>query len=195
MARISKHIFSRKSSKRAFTLIEAVMAATLTAVIFTVLTSVFKAGTKAMDSISKDNELAQHARVTMGRIVSELRYAERGTVFGNNVLQFSTRKLVDNDDDVETIQYGRSVSAGRQYIQRAIDGGAGAVVGGTLIGNVDPIDATLFRSTGYKRSAGILTALVAGDTADMAVAVEVGLEFQDNSGDALNLVSFVTFRN
>ena len=107
----------KKNNKKGVTLIELVLALALIAIILISLTSIFNISLKAWSASGKKTELVQNARIAMERMMSDLRYAVSISQFSDNVLEFDTRYLVNEDDSIETITYYKSGAS----LYRAVD--------------------------------------------------------------------------
>ncbi|MDD5449297.1 MAG: prepilin-type N-terminal cleavage/methylation domain-containing protein [Candidatus Omnitrophica bacterium] len=97
-------------TRNGITLIEVSLALALISVILLALTNILGISLKNWELSGKRNELIQNGRVAMERITSDLRYAVSITTFTDDVLEFKTRYLENEDDSVEVIKYYKSGS-------------------------------------------------------------------------------------
>ncbi len=177
-----------KIGDKALTLIEAVLALTLGALVLASLTMVFKTGWQSWKEDSERSELIQHARVAMWRIMDDLRYAqaidELPTSGSSGSLQFTTENLLSGSG---VIRYELLSSE----LSRVVEGVGSEIAGSPTEG----IYVTSLDSTLLKIESGDLVALDADNNPGDAVAVRVDLTLQDADGDSFILSSMAKLRN
>ena len=183
-----------KNSREAFTLIELLLALTVSAVILGTLTMALHVSFEGWRHGQADQDLAMHLRSAMNRIVTELRYTHKLIQAGSGVLEFDTKLLVNTDDEVERIKYEVTSSGSQSTLVRSVDGGIPYVVAGTSSGE-EIVKVVSFVTQGYKLQTGSLMTLTGGDLIDIATAVEVSIVLQDEDGKTLQSSSMAYLRN
>ena len=149
--------------KKGITLIEAVLALALVALILASLTGILNVSLKSWRMGSERDEVIQNGRVAMDRIISDLRYAVSISRFRQAILEFDTVYLENEDDYAETISYYKSGTG----LYRSVDGQANPP---EIAGYIDDFDITLHSTGGQQTihaaqaaSARIDLTLVNGD--------------------------------
>lgn len=181
-----------------FTLLESLLAMMLGVMVLLPLATAFQISTKGWQKAYEEDELLNHARIAMSRMVSDMRYAvilvQCDSTAGNVTLNIATRTRENNDWTVEYITY--SWVSGNP-LKRQVGGEsapsslAGLDPPGTVV--VDTFEVSLF-----KKVSGNLVAmnLLAGDTLSMAVAVKFDLTMRDTASNrTVTLTSTAKMRN
>jgi len=115
----TRGLVNKKDRENGFTLIECVLVMVLSSVVLTSLFSIIQVVQNHWWLQSKRKDVLYDGSQSMRRMTSELRYAQNITQLSAYVLEFETKYLLDDDDDIEVIRYER-ISA---YLYRSVDGG------------------------------------------------------------------------
>lgn len=94
-----------KISKKGFTLLECILAITISALVIASLSVAFKVSMKSWKTLSLRNEAVEQARMAIDKMARELRYADQLIACSWNNLEFQTQYLVDSDEESENIAY------------------------------------------------------------------------------------------
>jgi len=188
-------------SRCGLTLLEAIMAMAMGAMIFIPLFMAFGVAIKTWDEHILREELCQQARIAMDRIVSELRDTVR--LVGDdvddldlNVLEFYTRNVALDGWEAEIIKYEYNdlETPGNNILYRSQDGGTLYPIAGSD-GN-PMIGVSAFSYNPYKVEGGIFKDLETGDPISAADGVLVSLSLATGDGmKEISLSSRVEFKN
>src|SRR5215218_3043001 len=80
----------RVSARAGLSLVEVLIALSITAMLLTAVAAAFSASAKAIELNDQFFRATQAARVSVNRIVADLRRCDHGTVYGTNVLEITT---------------------------------------------------------------------------------------------------------
>ena len=184
-----------RHNRQGLTLLETLLAITLSVTILLPLMMSLRIGVKSWKENTRTSELLQHARVAMHRITSELRYATevlQAESTTHSYLRFTTAYTEDDDADLETIEFYRL--NGNPVLYRRISHPIGHPVAGIVF---DDIAVDAFEITPMKVVGGNnLVALGGSDTIDMTEAVDLELTMKNVvSGKTVTVSSLATLRN
>lgn len=191
----------RVKNKAGMSLVEAVLALSLGAVVLTTLTAVFTTSLHSWDENNDRDVLISHAQAAMNRMVYELRYATALNDVANGdptQIDFDTTNLLDDDSGVENVVYQMWLS--QSEIHRLVSGDVTQSLDQPLAGYVDPahnITVSGFSVTALKLdgATGDLVDL-GGSPLSSAVAVEISLTLMNpDDGDSVTLTSVARMRN
>lgn len=181
-----------------FTLMESLLALALGVMVLLPLATAFQISAQGWQQAYEEDELLNHARIAMSRMVADLRYAVTVNFVvstGSNVnLTFTTRTRENNDWSVEYIKY---TWVSGEPLKRQINSETAPIA----LAGLDPpgtIVVNAFAVTAYKKVGGNLVALnlLGGDTLSMTVAVQIDLTMQDTaSSRTVTLTSLAKMRN
>ena len=183
---------------------ECVLALTLGVIVLAPVTMAFKVSLSGWEETYKHDELLNHARMAMARMVSDLRYAVtilQADSATHSYLEFTTRNLLDDTWDAETLMFYRTNGNPVLY-RRVVEGEGAHLIGSKLAGlntteGIIQVDA--FEITPLKKATSgdpILLDTSGGDTLDMTVAVQMALTMSDTeSGDSVTVTSVAKLRN
>ncbi len=175
------------------------MAVALGAVVFIPLTMAFNVAIKAWDKNTVNEELYQHARVAMDRLVSDVEHAGGLLNFDDAAtMEIYTRNVVDENWDAEVIQYAWNdfISPGNYILYRSEDGSAPFAIAGS---DYEPrVNVAGFTYTPYKWNDGSsdFEYFNLGDPVNDAQGILLALNVENADGTkSVTLVTEVNFRN
>jgi len=184
-------------SCRGLSLLEMLMACVLSAVILVPVYLSSNLAVQSWDEDSNNSEVLQHARVTMQRIMSELRYSP-GIVNRDSpdILKFYTRTLLNNDWQPEIITYERKDAGGGMYtLYRNVDAGEENAIAGTSGYIVDDnIVVSVFEPRYFKIVGTAVQELAVTDPNNLVDLVQVKLTLAKGA-KTVSLCSRVKLRN
>jgi len=121
-------------AKAAFTLVEMVLAIAIIAIIMLSVAQALDVALQSWQVEENKNELLQHGRVAVERMLTELRYANRVNNATTSALQFEAENFTDTDSGNETYWYRlMNDTSNNQVLMRSFkDDGAGVFTDTTI---------------------------------------------------------------
>ena len=125
---------ARMINKKSFTLIECVLAMCLCVLVVDSLGNILRVANTSGHFYREIGKDLQGMRLLLFRMASEIRYAERLVTLTSSMIEFETRYLEDDNDDVEIIKY--EYVSGPNQVRRTVDAGT-TVMMALNIGSMD----------------------------------------------------------
>ena len=184
------HPRKRFGNVRGFSLLETVLAISLSAVIMASLTMVFKVTKQSWNSNTRKSELLQHVRLALARMSLDMRYATNLVTATTGTILFDTTVLVDNDETTtEQISYFisgnalmRSIGAAGTPYDVAGENTSGGVVFSFPVVQPVKLDAL-----------GNVIPLDVADPLSMAIGLDIQMRVQRDT-DTMDVRTLVNFR-